>query len=67
MKPSSQLYYSYRWFRKHLAIFLAVLGPGVIVMVADNDAGGITTYMVTGSQFLYSFIWVEILLGPVAD
>jgi NRAMP (natural resistance-associated macrophage protein)-like metal ion transporter len=66
MKPASQLYYSYRWFRKHLSIFLAVLGPGVIVMVADNDAGGITTYMVTGSQFLYSFIWVEILLGPVA-
>jgi Mn2+/Fe2+ NRAMP family transporter len=66
MKASSQLYYSYRWFRKHLAIFLAVLGPGVIVMVADNDAGGITTYMVTGSQFLYSFVWVEILLGPVA-
>lgn len=43
-----------------------VLGPGIIVMVADNDAGGITTYAVTGSKFAYSFIWVELLLLPVA-
>jgi Mn2+/Fe2+ NRAMP family transporter len=35
-------------------------------MVADNDAGGITTYSVTGAKFLYSFVWVEIILGPVA-
>ncbi len=35
-------------------------------MVADNDAGGITTYSVTGATFLYSFIWIELLLGPVA-
>jgi NRAMP (natural resistance-associated macrophage protein)-like metal ion transporter len=43
-----------------------VLGPGIIVMVADNDAGGITTYAVTGSKFVYSFIWIELLLLPVA-
>jgi len=35
-------------------------------MVADNDAGGITTYTVTGAMFLFSFIWIEALLGPVA-
>ncbi len=35
-------------------------------MVADNDAGGITTYMVTGSQFRFSFVWVLLLLFPVA-
>ncbi len=35
-------------------------------MVADNDAGGITTYMVTGSEFRYSFVWVLLLLMPVA-
>ncbi len=66
MKPISQLYYTYRRFRKQLAILAAVIGPGIIVMVADNDAGGITTYTVTGSQFSYSFIWVMILLLPVA-
>jgi Mn2+/Fe2+ NRAMP family transporter len=37
-------------FRRQLIIFLSVLGPGVIVMVADNDAGGITTYTVTGAN-----------------
>ena len=66
MKASSRLYYTYRRFRKQLAILAAVIGPGIIVMVADNDAGGITTYMVTGSQFVFTFVWVEILLGPVA-
>ena len=35
-----------RWRRQAL-VFLAVLGPGIIVMVADNDAGGISTYAVT--------------------
>jgi NRAMP (natural resistance-associated macrophage protein)-like metal ion transporter len=60
------LYYHYRRIRKHLAILAAVIGPGIIVMVADNDAGGITTYMVTGAQYRYSFIWIAILLWPVA-
>lgn len=48
------------------SIFLVIAGPGIIVMVADNDAGGITTYTVTGALFLFSFIWIEVLLGPVA-
>lgn len=62
----SLLYYKYRRFAKTMSIFAMVLGPGIIVMVADNDAGGITTYAVTGAKFAYSFIWVEILLLPVA-
>jgi NRAMP (natural resistance-associated macrophage protein)-like metal ion transporter len=66
MKPLPRIYYTYRRFRKQLAILAAVIGPGIIVMVADNDAGGITTYMVTGSQFRYSFVWVLLLLMPVA-
>ena len=36
--------------RRQLITFLAVLGPGIIVMVADNDAGGISTYAYTGLQ-----------------
>ncbi len=43
-----------------------IAGPGLIVMVADNDAGGITTYAVTGAKYGYSLIWFLILLGPVA-
>ena len=35
-------------------------------MIADNDAGGITTYAATGAKFGYSLIWFLVLLGPVA-
>ncbi len=66
LSVSSRVYYRYRRLFKMLRIFGAIVGPGIIVMVADNDAGGITTYTVTGAKFLYSFIWIEILLGPVA-
>jgi len=61
-----RLYYRYRRIAKWLAIFLAVAGPGIIVMVADNDAGGITTYAATGARFGYGLIWFLILLGPAA-
>ena len=47
-------------------LFMLVAGPGIIVMVADNDAGGITTYTVTGAQYSFHLIWFLILLGPVA-
>jgi Mn2+/Fe2+ NRAMP family transporter len=35
-------------------------------MVADNDAGGITTYAATGAKFGFNLIWLLILLDPVA-
>ncbi len=54
-----------RW-RRQAFIFLAVLGPGIIVMVADNDAGGISTYAVTGSKYGFSLLWIFILLVPMA-
>ncbi len=62
----STIYYNYRRFAKAFWVFAAIAGPGLIVMIADNDAGGITTYAVTGSKFGYSFIWIELLLLPVA-
>src|SRR5512136_657322 len=52
--------------RRRTLILLAVLGPGIITMVADNDAGGISTYAVTGSTYGFSFLWVFILLVPMA-
>ncbi|MDE2295413.1 MAG: divalent metal cation transporter [Gammaproteobacteria bacterium] len=35
-------------------------------MVADNDAGGITTYAATGAKYGYHLIWFLLLLVPVA-
>ncbi len=53
-------------FRKRFIIFLSVLGPGIIVMIADNDAGGISTYAVTGSKYGFSLLWMFVILLPMA-
>lgn len=53
-------------FRKKMLIFLSVLGPGIIVMVADNDAGGISTYAVTGSNYGFSLLFIFLILLPMA-
>ncbi len=45
---------------KRLALFAAILGPGIITGSVDNDAGGITTYSVAGALYGYSLIWTLI-------
>ncbi len=62
----ARFFYRYRRFIKTLKIYLVIAGPGIIVMIADNDAGGITTYTATGAKFGFSLIWFLILLGPIA-
>ena len=47
------------FFRK-LAVFFAILGPGIITGSVDNDAGGITTYSVAGAMYGYGLIWTLI-------
>lgn len=47
-------------FYKNLAIFFALLGPGIITGSVDNDAGGITTYSVAGAIYGYGMIWTLI-------
>ncbi|MDP3002136.1 MAG: Nramp family divalent metal transporter, partial [Bacteroidales bacterium] len=47
-------------FFKNLAIFFAILGPGIITGSVDNDAGGITTYSVAGAMYGYGLIWTLI-------
>lgn len=41
---------------------LAVLGPGMIAASAGNDAGGIATYASAGSEFVYSMLFVMVLV-----
>jgi NRAMP (natural resistance-associated macrophage protein)-like metal ion transporter len=43
-----------------LGLMLAVLGPGIIVAMVDNDAGGIATYSVAGARYGYSVLWILI-------
>ncbi|MFA6362527.1 NRAMP family divalent metal transporter [Methanoregula sp.] len=66
MDFGSTFFYKYRRFVKALKIYLILAGPGLIVMLADNDAGGITTYTVTGATYGYGLIWFLLLLLPVA-
>jgi len=47
-------------FRYHIAVFLAVAGPGIITANVDNDAGGILTYSQAGAQFGYLPLWTLI-------
>lgn len=66
MKLIPRLYYIYRRAWKRLAVFSAIAGPGIIVMVADNDAGGITTYAVTGSRYGFNLVWLIIVFCILA-
>ena len=51
--------------RRRLITFLAIVGPGLIVMVGDNDAGGVSTYAQAGQDYGYSLLWTLLLLIPV--
>src|SRR5579875_449665 len=52
------------WPRR-LRYLLAIMGPGLIVMVGDNDAGGVSTYAQAGQDYGTRLLWVLALLIPV--
>jgi len=49
----------------HLKTLLAILGPGLIVMVGDNDAGAFGTYTQAGQNYGTTLLWTLLLLVPV--
>ena len=51
--------------RPRALALLAIIGPGLIVMVGDNDAGGVATYSQAGQNYGTSLLWVLLLLVPV--
>ena len=51
--------------KQRMLTLLAIVGPGLIVMVGDNDAGGVATYSQAGQNYGYSLLWVLLLLIPV--
>lgn len=53
-------------FWNRFLLFFVVLGPGIITMIADNDAGGISTYAVTGSKYGFNLLWAFLILVPMA-
>src|ERR1035437_532396 len=62
----SKTFHRIRRFKNRIFLLLGALGPGLITMIADNDAGGISTYSVTGSMFGFNLLWVFFILVPMA-
>jgi NRAMP (natural resistance-associated macrophage protein)-like metal ion transporter len=56
----SETKYNVKSILKQLALFFAILGPGIITGSVDNDAGGITVYSVAGAKYGYGLIWTLI-------
>ena len=48
-----------------LKTLLAIIGPGLIVMVGDNDAGAFSTYTQAGQNYGTRMLWTLLLLVPV--
>ena len=47
----------FKRLKYHIAVFFAVIGPGFITAVVDNDAGGIFTYSQAGAKYGYLPLW----------
>jgi len=54
-----------RHWRDRWRTLLAILGPGLIVMVGDNDAGAFSTYSQAGQNHGTALLWTLLLLVPV--
>ncbi|WP_375486825.1 NRAMP family divalent metal transporter [uncultured Mycobacterium sp.] len=52
-----------RWQR--LRTLMVITGPGLIVMIGDNDAGGVATYSQVGQNYGMSLLWTLVLMIPV--
>jgi Mn2+/Fe2+ NRAMP family transporter len=54
-------------WRRLIWVFWALLGPGLLAAIANNDAGGVISYAVTGAQFgIGLFVPLVICLAPLA-
>jgi NRAMP (natural resistance-associated macrophage protein)-like metal ion transporter len=42
---------------KKMTLFFALMGPGIITSMVDNDAGGITTYSLAGAEYGKALLW----------
>ncbi len=47
------------------AVFFSVLGPGLVVMLADTDVGSVITAAQSGAQWGYQLLSLQILLIPI--
>lgn len=46
--------------------WLAIIGPGVLGLAADNDAGGMLSYLLTGAAHHLIYFWLELaVMAPI--
>ena len=50
---------------KRFLLMLSAMGPGIVVMLADTDAGSIITAAQTGAQWGYKLIGLMLILIPI--
>ncbi|MCY0879709.1 MAG: divalent metal cation transporter [Firmicutes bacterium] len=50
---------------KRLLLLITLIGPGILVMIADNDAGGVITYAQTGATYGIGFFVPALIIGGV--
>ena len=50
---------------KRFLLLVTLLGPGILVMIADNDAGGVITYAQTGATYGLGFFVPALVVGGV--
>lgn len=62
--PSADRQASGGW-RARLLRYLAVFGPGILVMLADTDAGSIVTAAQSGAQWGYKLLLFQLILIPI--
>ncbi len=60
----AELRESPNWF-KRILLLLTLIGPGILVMVADNDAGGVITYAETGASYGIGFFVPALVIGGI--
>lgn len=60
MSASTTAIPSFGWRR-----FLAIVGPGMVVMLADTDAGSLITAAQSGAQWGYRLLALQFLLIPI--
>ena len=54
-----------RSWKARVLTLATIVGPGLIVMVGDNDAGGVATYSQAGQTYGTHLVWTLLLLVPV--
>lgn len=51
--------------RRTAAVLIALVGPGLMVMLADTDAGSVITAAQSGALYRYALVLPELLLIPI--